>query len=155
LMMVGRLQPGVSEQQALAQINPIYHNVIREISTAKPGGRMDNLHFTPARGVEGVKDESRKPLIVLMAMVGLVLLIACATVAMLLVARNAGRQREFSLRIALGAGRGILFRQLLIESLLLVVAGGALGWVFAVSATQTLAAWSQMDVSLEPDWIVL
>jgi predicted permease len=155
LMMVGRLQPGVSEQQALAQINPIYHNVIREISTAKKDARMDNLHFTPARGIEGVKDEARKPLIVLMVMVGLVLLIACANVAMLLLARNAGRQREFSLRVALGAGRGVLFRQLLIESLLLVVAGGLLGWFFAVSATQVLAAWSQMDVSLEPDWIVL
>src|SRR4051812_10708419 len=89
LMMVGRLQPAISQQQALAQINPIYHNIIREISTAKADARLDNLHFTPARGIEGVKDESRKPLIILMVMVGLVLLIACANVAMLLVARNA------------------------------------------------------------------
>ena len=72
-----------------------------------------------------------------MAMVGVVLVIACGNVAMLLVARNTARQREFSLRLALGATRFQLFRQLLTESLLLVAAGTALGWLFATWATES------------------
>jgi len=67
-----------------------------------------------------------------------VLLIALANVAMLLMARNAARQREFSIRQALGAGRGELLRQLLVESLILVTAGGALAWGFAEMATRLL-----------------
>src|ERR1700737_4381721 len=90
-----------------------------------------------------------------MAMVGLVLLIACINVAMLMVARNTQRMREFSLRMALGAGARQIFRQLLTESLLLVGGGVALGWVFAVSATRALAAWSDLNVSLAPDRTVL
>jgi predicted permease len=70
-------------------------------------------------------------------------------------ARNATRQREFSLRLALGAGRRELFRQLLTESLLLVVLGGGLAWLFATTATRALAAWSQIESSLAPDGTVM
>src|ERR1700738_2023085 len=74
---------------------------------------------------------------------------------MLLMARNATRQREFSLRLALAAGRGELFRQLLTESLLLVAMGGALAWMFAAAATKALGAWAQIESSLAADNTVL
>jgi len=76
-------------------------------------------------------------------------------VVMLLTARNAARQREFSLRQALGAGRGELLRQLLAESMILVSAGGALAWGFAVMATRLLGNWAQIESSLAPDRTVL
>src|ERR1039458_1563559 len=91
----------------------------------------------------------------LMSMLGLVLTIALANVVMLLLARNASRQREFSVRQALGAGRGELLRQLLMESLILVTAGGALAWGFAEMATRLLGRWAEIETSLAPDKTVL
>jgi hypothetical protein len=91
----------------------------------------------------------------LMAMVGFVLLIALSNVVMLLLARNATRQREFSLRLALGAGRGELFRLLLVESLLIVALGGGLAWAFATSATKALGSWARIQSSLSPENVVL
>ena len=90
------------------------------------------------RAFPGYDEQYGNPLRILMAMVGLVLLIALTNVVMLLMARNATRQREFSVRQALGAGRGELLRQLLTESLILVTAGGALAWGFAEMATRLL-----------------
>jgi predicted lysophospholipase L1 biosynthesis ABC-type transport system permease subunit len=74
---------------------------------------------------------------------------------MLLMARNATRLREFSLRLALVAGRRELFRQLLTESLLLVALGGVLAWLFAATATHALGAWARIESSLAPDHTVL
>ncbi len=113
------------------------------------------LYFTPVRGIESLRENYEKPLLVLMAMVGLVLVIACSNVAMLLVARNTARQHEFSLRSALGATRLQLFRQLLAESLLLVATGTAFGWVFATWATEALVAWADLDFNVSPDHRVL
>ena len=113
------------------------------------------LSFTDAKNFPGYDEMYGNPLRILMAMVGLVLLIALANVAMLLAARNAARQREFSVRQALGAGRGELFRQLLTESLILVTAGGALAWAFAMMAARLLANWAQIESSLAPDRTVL
>ena len=155
-MMIGRLAPGVSEKQALAQLQPVYERVAY-LGTA--GRRADEqpprIYFTPARGIAGLRESVDTPLRALMVAVGLVLVIACSNVAMLLVARNSARQREFSLRSALGAGRVRLFRQLLTESLLLVAAGGAAGWLLAVWASEALARWAGFDVNLAPDRAVL
>jgi len=156
LMTIGRLQPGISLTRAKAQLNPVYlHTVYSSLGQPKSADKVPQIDLTQARGIEGVRDNYKEPLTALMVMVGLVLLIACANVAMLLLARNSGRQREFSVRMALGASRGTLFRQLLTESLLLVSAGGVLGWIFALMATRALAAWSDMEVTLAPDWTVL
>ena len=153
LMQIGRLRSGVSLQRAQAQLNPIYQNtVFSALGKPKDKEKPTELRLTPVRGIEG---EDVKPLAILMAMVGLVLFIACGNVAMLLIARNTGRQREFSLRMALGARTGSLLRQLLAESFLLVVAGGVLGWLFAHIGTSALATWSEIEISLAPDNRVL
>jgi predicted permease len=155
LKTIGRLQPGMTEQHALARLQPVFQHAALDGSKRNPNFEKPKLYFTPARGIDGLRDEYKLPLQALMLMVGLVLVIACANIAMLLIARNAARQREFGLRMALGGGRGQFFRQLLTESLLLVGAGGLLGLVFAYWATRALAAWAALDVSLTPDRTVL
>ena len=156
IMAIGRLNPGVSREAAAAHLDPLYKNVLEQtMGPPKAKEPPSNVVLVPARGVDGARERFKEPLIILMVMVGLVLLIACANVAMLLLARNSTRQREFSFRIAMGAGRGVLFRQLLMESLVLVASGGALGWSFVVLATRLLAAWSNLNFSLAPDRQVL
>jgi predicted permease len=156
LMMIGRLKPGVTEKQAQAQLNPLFRR------TAYWGGaKVDSkaptpeLQFSPARGNPGLRKAYEQPVELLMAMVGVILLIACSNVAMLLMARNTAREREFSLRMAIGASGSHMFRQLFTESLLMVGAGAALGWLFAQWSTQALAAWSRFDVNISPDRNVL
>ena len=156
LMMIGRLAPGLTDKQAVAQVNPIYQGAVYSaIGNPGPKEKRSEIYLTPARGIEGLNSNYKEPLKVLMMMVVLVLVIACANVAMLLIARNSARQREFSVRIALGGSRARIFVQLLTESLLLVVSGAALGWLFASWATHSLAVWSQIEVSLAPDRSVL
>ncbi|MBV9144977.1 MAG: FtsX-like permease family protein, partial [Acidobacteria bacterium] len=156
LMMIGRLAPGVNDKQAVAELNPIYQSAVYSaIGNPGPKEKRTELYLTPARGIEGLNSDYKEPLRVLMAMVALVLVIACANVAMLLIARNSSRQHEFTVRIALGGSRSRIFVQLLTESLLLVASGAALGWLFANWATNALAAWSQIEVSLAPNRNVL
>jgi predicted permease len=156
LMMIGRLRPGVEQKQALARLQPVYQSVAY---LGTPGPRKDEqppqLYFSSVQGIAGLRDTFETPLRALMVTVGLVLVIACSNVAMLLVARNSARQREFSLRSALGAGQVRLFRQLLTEGLLLVAAGATGGWLLAVWASDALAQWARLDVSLAPDYGVL
>jgi predicted permease len=156
LMTIGRLQPGVTQKQAISELDPIFQNTVYSALGA-PGKEepKTGLYLTSARGIEGYNNDYKEPLYVLMAMVALVLVIACINVAMLLVARNSSRQREFSVRIALGGTRARIFRQLLTESLLLVTAGAVLGWLFAIWSTHALASLAQMESSLTPDRAVL
>jgi predicted permease len=158
MRMIGRLAPGVSRAQALAQLQPLFQTAAFIGLGGNPmeGEKRPVLSLADARAFPGSYDvDYGRPLRMLMAMVGLVLLIALANVAMLLMARNAARQREFSVRQALGAGRGELLRQLLVESLILVTAGGALAWAFALMATRLLGRWAQIESSLAPDRMVL
>ena len=157
MRMIGRLAPGVSRTQALAQLQPLFQTAAYIGLGGKPmeGEKPPVLSLADAKSFPGSDEMYGNPLRILMAMVGLVLLIALANVVMLLLARNASRQREFSLRQALGAGRGELLRQLLVESLLLVTAGGALAWGFAMMATRLLGRWADIESSLAPDRTVL
>jgi len=156
LRMMARLRPGVTPiqaQQALA--GTFGESAMMGIGSIDPKQWKPLLDFVPARGIAGYNEEYREPVRILMGLVVLVLLIACTNVAMMVQARNTARQREFSLRLAIGASQGTIFRQLLAESLLLVTAGAALGWLFAVSATRLLASWSEIETGLSPDRSVL
>lgn len=156
LRLIGRLAPDVTRAQAASALNPIFQRAAYiGLGSPMPGERLPVLSLEEARGFPGYSQQYGRPLRMLMAMVGLVLLIALTNVVMLLMARNAARQREFSMRLALGAGRSDLLRQLLAESVLLVFTGGALAWVFALAATRALASWAQMESSLAPDRSVL
>ena len=158
LQLIARLGHGVSQSQALAEVNPRFQRVAYTgLSAPDPKAPKVTLVFQPARGIEGLDTGSnyKTGVTVLMTLVSLVLIIACTNVAMLLVAKKSARQREFSLRLALGASRWQIFRQLLLESILLVSGGAILGWMFALAATHALAAWSQIESGLAPDASVL
>ena len=156
LRLIGRLAPGVTRAQAVAQLQPVFQRAAYiGLGAPMQGEKPPVLSVIDARSFPGYSKRYGNPLRILMAMVGLVLLIAMTNVVMLLMARNAARQREFSVRQALGAGRGELLRQLLAESLILVSAGGALAWGFAQVATRLLGSWAQIESSLAPDRTVL
>ena len=141
LQLIGRLKPGVSIEQARAEMTVLFRFTVEEMAkTSKdPLVRQFKIEVEPARaGLSRLRDQFAKPLLVLMAIVGLLLLIMCTNVASLLLARAAARQREMALRISLGAGRLRLVRQVLTESLLLCAAGGLLGVFLACFGADAL-----------------
>lgn len=156
LRLIGRLAPGISKTQATAQMQPLFQTAAY-IGLGSPlaGEKRPTLSLVEAKSFPGYDAMYGRPLRMMMAMVGFVLLIALSNVAMLLMARNAARQREFSLRVALGSSRWELLRQLLIESLFLVSAGGVVAWLFANVATGALGKWAQIESTLAPDHRVL
>ena len=124
----GRLKAGAAVEQARAELDVIFQSYMDEIGFSAEGRRdvFARIDLRPAgQGVNVLRERFSRPLIALMAIVVLVLLIACANVANLLLAQAAGRAREFAGRLALGANRSRLVRQVLVESLLLVSLGGA------------------------------
>jgi predicted permease len=156
LRLIGRLTPDTTRSQTVAELQPVFQTAAYAgLGSPMEGEKPPVLSLDDAKSFPGYDRQYGSPLRILMAMVGAVLLIAITNVVMLLMARNATRQREFSLRLALGAGRVELLRQLLLESMLLVAAGGALAWGFAEMATRLLGQWAQIESSLAPDKTVL
>jgi hypothetical protein len=132
LNIMGRAKPGISDAQAQAALDASLGAMVQ--ATLKPGSGDTVPRLTLSDGSRGLfltRQFYGKPITVLMVVVGLVLLLACANIASLLLARSAARQREISVRLALGAGRSRLLRQLLTESLLLSSLGGAVGLLLA------------------------
>jgi len=135
LMMGARLKPGVSVEQAQAELTPLAAALEREFPEANRGR---GLRVVPLSPIPGNGAPVAAFLGGLMAIVGLVLLIACANVAGVLLARATARRREIAVRLALGAGRARLVRQMLVETSLLFVAGAGLGLLFARGMTTLL-----------------
>ncbi len=130
LYLIGRLKPGVSIERARAEMSVLFQFTLEEISkdSDNPLLRQMKIDLAPAgAGLAFLRDHFEKPLLALMTVVGLLLLIACTSLASMLLARATARQREMAVRACLGAGRFRLVRQVLTESLLLSAAGSLFG----------------------------
>ncbi|HLK63432.1 MAG TPA: ABC transporter permease [Bryobacteraceae bacterium] len=138
LLFLGRLKDGVSVAAARSQVTSLAVNAVIELGGSEFSAndiamlRRRTVEVAPCpRGFSSLRKRFSQPLLTLMIVVGLVLLIACANVTNLLLARAAGRQKEISIRLAMGSGRRRLVRQLLTESLMLAALGGTLGLILA------------------------
>src|SRR5260370_27806532 len=142
--IVARLKPAVRAEQARAESNALFQAYMADVRIPPEVHQrlFDHMELTPAsRGLGGVRAQFSQPLTAMMILAGLVLLAACVNVANLMLARATAHQKEFAVRLAIGAGRGRLIRQTLTEALVLVGAGAALGIVFARQGEAALAVF--------------
>ncbi len=146
LRVLGRLQPGVTSAQALAAAKPTDQRLAQEFPDTHKGMALVVIPELEARPEPGLGGFMSTATAVFMALVGLVLLIACANVANLILARANGRRKELATRTALGASRWRMVRQLLTESALLALCGGIVGLAFA-----RWAAWGLMSIQIPGD----
>jgi predicted permease len=159
LHSIARLKPGVSVEQAAANVNLVVQQLVNGPLKGKLSkDDIDNLKADKVQvsagggGFSDLRGDFKEPLILLMMIVALVLVIACVNVANLLLARASARQREFAVRVAIGAAPGRIVRQLLTESIFLAFAGGALGLLIARWGTIALLKLSKnTDLEASPD----
>jgi predicted permease len=170
LLLIGRLKPGVSVEQARTNVNA----VVEEALTVTLNARMSSddrgairgmqiaVEVSPgSRGLSRLRQEFSAPLLLLQGMVALVLLVACVNVGNLMLARSEARRREIAVRAAMGAGPGRIVRQLLTESVLVALLGGALGLLLAHWGSAVLVSLvntsdrTRNPLSLGLDWRVL
>ncbi len=168
LNVIARLKPGATMASATSELNVLWQQILKADPEYKPAPAYDRdsekynrmIVLPGSAGWSYFRVRFSKPLTVLMIVVGLVLLIACANVANLLLARAAGRQKEIAVRLAIGAGRARLIRQLLLETLVVSVLGGVAGLVFAWWGVEVLLGLMPkraipLDLHLTPDPRVL
>ncbi len=158
VLVMGRLKPGIAESTAAAALTVQFNAAVRATMTVKNDSQIPRFLLRDgSRGQNPNSDDLTKPVAVLMALAGFVLLLACANLANLLLARAGTRQREMSVRQALGAARGRILRQMMTESLLLSVLGGMAGLLLAFglrNAIPRLAsnAWNPPAFSARFSW---
>src|SRR5262249_400198 len=148
LSIFARLKPGIQFLQAAASVDMLYRRISDDELAQRKNplplrGRQEflnqKLELRPAaQGINPLRVHWETPLVALMTMVGLVLLIACANLANLLLACAASRQKEMAIRLAIGASRGSIVRQLVVENLMVAIAGGLAGLVVAIWTTDAL-----------------
>jgi predicted permease len=157
---VARLRPGATPEQATAQADAIFQSFMKDRtgSAEMRKKRFDHVELVPAsRGMERLRSRFSKPLLALTLVAGIVLLVACANLGSLLLARGTAREKEFAIRLATGAGRGRLLRQLLTETLLLFLLGATAGLLVAHLAIQGLTGFfaigrKPIQLDVHYDW---
>ena len=167
LASIGRLKPGWTIQRANAQINAVTPAILQETIPTTYDSEATKKYleyklgaFSASTGFSGLREDSETPLWLLLGISGLVLLIACANLANLMLARAGARERQITIRRALGASRWRMIRELLSESLLLALAGSVCGLFLAFAVSHMLVAFistqqNQISLDLGMDWRVL
>jgi predicted permease len=167
LSLLGRLKPGVGMNQATAEVKRLFASIVAADAVHADSDRDRRARLTEyvelqpgGNGFDDLRRQFAQPLVILMGTVALVLLLACANLANLLLGKAAARQREIAVRLAMGAGRGRVIRQLLTEGLLLALAGGTLGVLLAYVLDEALVSMMsnggpRMLLDVRPDARVL
>ncbi|WP_158749040.1 ABC transporter permease [Acidobacterium sp. S8] len=160
VMIMGRMKPGISTETARAAVDLDLNAAVRATMIVGKDDEVPRLDLEDgSRGQNAAAGDFAKPIYVLMSLAGFVLMLACANLANLLLARASSRQREMSVRLALGAGRARILRQMFTESLLLSIAGGAAGLLLGYLGRNAIphllsSSWEPTVMSSKFDWMI-